>query len=649
MDTRRPRDIALAAAFWLIVTAGASRAETFDVILRGGTVVDGTGAPGYVADIAVRHGHIARIGDLSRDSAPVDLPAGGLVVAPGFINIHGHPEASAAATAVNMLTQGVTTEIGNADGLGDTDLRAQLARMSAKGLATNLGLYIGFNAAWLEVMGSADRRASASEVAAMRRRIADGMAAGAWGVSAGLDYKPAFYAQRDEVVGVVSAAAPWRTNFPNHERLSPATGYSGLVGMRETVDISVASGLTPVITHMKSQGAEQGRAPEVLALLDGEPAQGRFAAGDIYPYLYGFNNVRSLLIPAWALDGGTAAFRARMHDPATRARLVAEVERIIALRFNGPSGVYVASQKRELTQLMAEWGVSAGEAVLRLNEQYGDNQPTTYLRFGAEEDLVRMLRHPQVAVACDCGSLLTVAGHPRAFGTFPRVLGHYVRETGLLSLEEAIRKMSGLPASVVGLVDRGWLAPGMAADVTVFDPRTIRDRGDPDHPELSQGVVFVLVNGRLAVRDGATTGAQGGVELLRSRNMPTRPAVADVARRVAGRAELDPGADDQGGRLAFDLKQSRGEHAAQGRVVLKDSRGRTVLAATQLGVLQVSGRWATLTGRARLESGESRAFTLILDGASPDLTGGQAVTLFVEGQAVRRAQSLSPSTVFHAR
>jgi hypothetical protein len=125
--------------------------------------------------------------------------------------------------------------------------------------------------------------------------------------------------------------------------------------------------------------------------------------------------------------------------------------------------------------------------------------------------------------------------------------------------------------------------------------------------------------------------------------------VADVARRVAGRAELDPGADDQGGRLAFDLKQSRGEHAAQGRVVLKDSRGRTVLAATQLGVLQVSGRWATLTGRARLESGESRAFTLILDGASPDLTGGQAVTLLVEGQAVRRAQSLSPSTVFHAR
>ncbi|MGH6911981.1 MAG: hypothetical protein ACREEG_17485, partial [Phenylobacterium sp.] len=185
--------------------------------------------------------------------------------------------------------------------------------------------------------------------------------------------------------------------------------------------------------------------------------------------------------------------------------------------------------------------------------------------------------------------------------------------------------------------------------VTVFDPRTIRDRGDPDHPELSQGVVFVLVNGRVAVRDGAPTGSRGGAELLRTRNMPSRPDQTDVARRVAGRAELDPGADNQGGRLAFDLKQSRGQHAAHGRVVLKDRHGRTVLTATQLGVLQVSGRWATLTGSARLESGQSRAFTLILDGASPDLTGGQAVTLVVEGQPVRHAQSLSPSTAFDAR
>ncbi len=631
---------------WLVVAvalcaAGAARGETFDLILRGGTVVDGTGAAGYTADVGVMRGHIAAVGDLSTDTAPIDLPVRGLVVAPGFINIHGHPETAAAATAVNMLTQGVTTEIGNADGSGMTDLKRQQDLMSANGLATNLGLYIGFNSAWAEAVGTANRPATESEVAAMRQRIADGLAAGAWGVSAGLDYKPAFYASRDDVVRVVSVAAGWRTNFPNHERLSPQSAYSGMAGMRETLDIAVASGLTPVITHMKSQGAEQGRGREVLGLLNRETAQGRFAAGDVYPYLYGFNNIRSLLIPAWALDGGAEAFRTRLRDPAVRGRLAAEVEEIVRLRFKGPEGVYVASLRRELTQLMAEWNVPAGEAVLRLNDQFGDNQPTTYLRFGAETDLVEMLRHPDVAVSCDCGSLTTVVGHPRAFGTFPRVLGHYVRETHQLSLEAAIRKMTGLPAGIVGLVDRGLLAPGMAADVTVFDPRTVQERGDPDRPQLAEGVVVVLVNGRLAVQAGRVTGVQGGETLLRSRNMPSRPSQGDVDRRTRGGALLTAdGAGASVQRLVFDIRQQRGHRSARGRVVVRDERGRRLFASTRLGVLQVRGRWATVTGWARLETGEARPFTLIVDGAPSDIRGARAVTLMVDGLPDRHSPSV---------
>lgn len=633
------------ARAWLIATAalglaGAARAETFDLILRGGTVVDGSGRPGYRADVGVRRGHVAAVGDLSADTASNDLSVRGLVVAPGFINIHGHPERAAAATAVNMLTQGVTTEIGNADGSGMTNLKAQQALMSAHGLATNLGLYIGFNSVWAEVVGTAGRPATENEIAVMRQRISDGLGAGAWGVSAGLDYKPAFYASREDVVRVVSAARGWRTNFPNHERLSPQTAYSGMVGMRETVDIAVASGLTPVITHMKAQGAEQGRGREIVGLIDREAERGRFAAGDVYPYLYGFNNIRSLLIPAWALDGGVEAFRTRLRDPAVRGRLSAEVEQIIRLRFKGPEGVYVASLRRELTDLMAEWNVSAGEAVLRLNDQFGDNQPTTYLRFGAEGDLVEMLRHPDVAVSCDCGSLTVVAGHPRAFGTFPRVLGHYVRETHRLSLEDAVRKMTGLPAGIVGLVDRGLLAPGMAADVTVFDPATVEERGDPDHPQLAQGVMLVLVNGRVAVRDGRVTGVQGGETLLRSRNMPSRPSQKDVDRRAGGSARL--AGDSEASplqHLVFDVRHQRGDRTARGHVRVRDERGRLVFEATQLGTLQVRGRWASLTGWARLQNGDARPFALIVDATPGDINGGRAVTLVIDGVS-RHAPSL---------
>lgn len=623
--------LGLMGGLLLSTAASQAGAESFDLIVRGGTVLDGTGLPRQTADIGVRGGYIARVGDLSKDTAAATIDAKGLFVAPGFINIHSHPEPDAVAKAENMLTQGVTTEIANPDGRGSahgrgtTDLASQAKEMAAGGLAANLGFYIGFNTVWEQVMGASDHRADAADIAKMQGLVTRALKVGAWGVSAGLDYKPGYFARQDEVERIISVAGPWRTNFPNHERLTPESGYSGMAGMRETIDIGVATGLSPVITHMKSQGAEQGRAQEILDMMAKATRSGHYAAGDIYPYLAGFNDVRTLTIPSWALDGGDDALYARFKDPALRARLVTDIEKIIALRFNGPGGVYVLTLRRQLTDLMKEWNVSAGEAIIRLNEQYRGHLPQTYLQFGIEDDLVRMMQNPAVAIACDCGSLATLTGHPRAFGTFPRVLGVYVREKHLLTWEDAIRKMSGLPASTIGLVDRGFLAPGMAADITVFDPATIIDKATYETPRLSEGVRYVVVNGRLALKDGQTTGAQGGGILWRSPNMPTRPFNLSVARHVTGAVQL--AAPRGGARLKVDIQQDPADHAARGRVVVVDRRGAAIFTADNLGVLQMTRGWASVTGQGHARDGRATAFTLILDGAKPGSTMARAVSL----------------------
>jgi hypothetical protein len=307
---------------------------------------------------------------------------------------------------------------------------------------------------------------------------------------------------------------------------------------------------------------------------------------------------------------------------------VADIERVMAQRWNGPTGIYIVTLGRELTDIMAEWKVSPGEAIIRLNDQYRGRLPETYLRFGTEDDMIRMLKHPNVAVACDCGSLLTVAGHPRAFGTFPRVLGRYVRETAVLTWEDAIRKMSGLPASIIGIADRGLLAPGMAADVAVFDPRTITDRGTPEAPQLSDGMRYVLVNGRLALEDGRVTGEQGGALIRRTANLPTRTFMVDASRRVAGAAALDGG--PAGARLTLDLHQGTGRRAAEGRLTVTDAGGREIFVARELGVLQTAQDWASVTGEGRLANGETRAFVLVLDAAKTKPPGGHSVALSVD-------------------
>lgn len=587
----------------------------YDVVIRGGTILDGTGAPRYRADLAVSGDAIARVGDLGDARGAIEIDATGRFVTPGFVNIHSHATPDGLTTAANMLTQGVTTELLNADGAGPLDITAQLAAAESRGLAINVGAAIGFNTVWADVVGLADRRPTSADIVRMRTHIAAALEAGAWGVSSGLDYKPAYYASAEDVIGVVDVARSARTFFTNHDRSTPESGFSSIAGMDETLAIGARSGLTPVITHMKVQGREQGRAGTILRHMRDTTDRGTYAAADVYPYLAGQTSLVALIIPGWAQAGGREAMLKRFADPTERARIVSEAEAAMEARFGGAAGVYLPDTKHELTSVMAGLKVSAGEAVVRLLEQ-GD--PGVILRFGVESDLVALMQHPTSSIACDCGAVPGQAAHPRYYGTFPRVLGRYVREQHALTWEDAIRKMTGLPAATIGLVDRGWLAPGMAADVVVLDPATIIDHATFDAPmRPSVGVQTVLMNGQVVIDKGVVTGAKAGRALRRAPHMPTRPMTPRGPRAMRHTSTTADGA------VTIDVAQAAGARAATGTVRVTQAAGGVALEMTALGQIQTAAGWASLTGRGRLRPGAPDVNVLItLDGDTLDVRAG---------------------------
>ncbi len=517
-QTMKPLFTCGAAAILALTVACAPPVE-HDLIIRGGMIVDGTGAPPYLGDVAIDGDRITAMGDLGGTIGLDEIDATGLMVAPGFINIHSHARAEGLPTAQNMLSQGVTTEVMNADGGGPLDLAAQLTALESMGLAVNVGGFIGFNSAWSETLGPEERRPTPGQIERMQGLIEAGLEAGAWGVSAGLDYKPAYFARIDEVIEVLEPAGRWQTVFTNHDRLTPETGFSSRLGMEETVAIGEATGLAPVFTHMKIQGREQGSAAEILQMMGDVEARGVPVAADVYPYLAGQTSLAALIIPGWAQAGGREAMIRRFRSPTLRARIVAEANEAMDARFGGPAGVYLPATQKELVDIMADMGgASGGEAVVRLVEE---GSPGAILRFGSEEDLVAILQHPTVSVACDCGASTAERGHPRGWGSYPRVLGRYVREQGVLTWAQAVQKMSRLPAAIIGMSDRGTLAAEMAADIVVFDSATVIDRATYEDPTAqSDGIVHVVVNGQVAWRDGATTGVQAGRALRRPTPLP---------------------------------------------------------------------------------------------------------------------------------
>lgn len=603
----------------LLASSAMAAAQTpppaYDLIIRGGTVFDGSGRAGRVADVGIVGDRIVVVGNLARARGREERDARGRYVTPGFISIHDHSVADSYARPVNLLTQGVTTAITNPDGGGPLDIAAQL-RVP---LGLNYGAYIGFNSVWREVMGLEDRRASPEEARRMADLVRAGLTAGAWGVSAGLDYKPGFWATADEVAAVVRAAAPWRTNFTNHERVFEGNGYSSMAGMAETVAIGRAAGVTPVITHAKLQGRDQGRTADLFRLADRERV-----AFDAYPYTFGSTSLEQLTIPNWAQAGGIDAMLARFKDPALRTRIDRETVEQLDRRWGGAGGVYLSEMRRELTDVIRDMGgVSPGEAIMRLLEQ---GQRRVLLRFGSEADQRAIMAHPLTAASCDCGATTSTTGHPRNWGAYARFLGRYVRGARLVSWAEAVRKMTALPAATIGLAERGYLLPGMIADVTVFDPASVIDRATIDQPTLpSVGVETVVVNGRLALDHGQATAAPVGRALARSRHEPTRPMTLDRARRVS-----ITGAVAGGPRFSVRLAALGGVATPTGSVRIDGLGARTITFAPTL--LQTAPGWAAMTGITRGEDGRPRAVTLLAEQADPALAERPSVTVLIDGR-----------------
>jgi hypothetical protein len=364
----------------------------------------------------------------------------------------------------------------------------------------------------------------------------------------------------------------------------------------------------------------------VLGSIAQASAGGSYAAADAYPYLAGQTGLGALIIPGWAQEGGREAMVKRFADPKLRARIAAEAEQAMQARFGGPQSVYLPRTQQQLTAVMKEMNAGAGETVLRILEQ-GD--PGAILHFGIEDDLVKILQAPATSMACDCGATNATRVHPRFYGSFPRVLGRYVREQKIMSLEEAIRKSTWLPAATIGMIDRGLIAPGMAADITIFDSDTVIDRATYDDPALpSEGIRFVLVNGVIALADGVPTKTRGGRPLFRTVNMPSRPTNAALRTlSVKGTAS--------GHRVAIDLTQRAGARQAVGSVTIG---GLDPL--EQIGVLQAASRWASFTGVDRAR----RAVTVIVDLQDPANAGSATIAVNIDGAPALR-RSLPPAAV----
>lgn len=520
---RRAFAVVVALFAWSGLVSDA-QGPGYDLVIRNGRIVDGTGSPWYLADVAIRGDAVVRIARRIDDPATLTIDAHGHVVAPGFIDIHTHArrEILNVPTADNYIRQGVTTLIEGPDGSSPVPLKPFLEQVAAARIAPNFGTFIGQGSVREAAIGTINRTASTEELEQMRAIVRQGMDEGALGLSSGLFYVPGTFTPTAEVVELAKVAGAMGGIYISHMREEASRVVESV---RETIEIGEKGGLPTQVTHHKIIGkANWGKSVETLRLIDAARARGIDATLDVYPYTASATNIASALLPAWALEGGRDATLARLKDPAARAKIKAETVRILRDERGGgdPQNVQIARCEWDMSLSGKRLGDVTRERGLTVSLDTAADTAMWIVERGNcggifhaidERDLQRILRHPAAMVGSD-GDVQVFGRanpHPRSYGTFARVLGRYVRELGILSLEDAVRKMSSFPAQRLGLVDRGVLREGMKADVAIFDPATVRDLATFEQPhQYAQGVTHVIVNGQVVFEEGRMTAARPG-------------------------------------------------------------------------------------------------------------------------------------------
>jgi len=525
----------------------------YDVVIQHGRIIDGTGSPWYSGDIGIRQGRIAAIGNLAGAPAKRTIDARGMVVAPGFIDMLGQSELTILVNPhlPSKIYQGITTEItgegSSAAPVTEAMLKADhvtyehygihpdwhtfreyFARLEKQGMGINLASYVGATQVRRMVLGDDDRAPNTAELERMKNLVRGAMRDGAVGVSTSLQYAPAPYASTGELIALAAEAAKFGGIYATHMR-SEADAI--IPAIDEAVRIGREAHIPVEIWHLKTAGkANWGRMPEVIAHIQQARDSGVDISADTYAYPAGFNSF-SAIIPPWAHDGGDARLIERLKDPAVRARIRKEMETPGGHWENewqevtGPEGFLVGAvanpqllplQGKTIAEIAKIWNKDPIDTIFDL--LIDDHAFTNVAIFMmSEPDIALALQQPWVSICNDSegtapdGLLGKEHPHPRAYGTFPRILRKYVREEKKLTLSDAIRKFSALPAQRMRLADRGVLKEGMWADVVVFDPETIRDVATFEKPnQLSEGMRFVLVNGVAVIEDGKMTNALPG-------------------------------------------------------------------------------------------------------------------------------------------
>jgi N-acyl-D-amino-acid deacylase len=509
------------------VPQGLGAQVNFDFLIRGGKVLDGTGNPWFYADLGIRGDRIVALGDLSEATATRLIDAKGLYVSPGFIDVHSHAgpglATSELSAAIPLLTQGITTVMINPDGGGEVDLVAQRQDLLADGLGVNVALLVPHGSVRREVLGMEDRAPTEGELERMRALVRAGMEAGAYGLSSGPYYAPGSFSSTDELVELAKVAAEFGGVYTSHIRDESDYTVGLVAAVDEVIEVAREAGLPGIVTHIKALGPRVWGFSHVLVRrIERARAQGLEIFADQYPYEASSTGLSAALVPRWAQAGGQEALAARAANPGIRPQLMAEMRENLDRR-GGADRLQIARYAEDpsiegqtLEQVARARGGDPAEVALDLILAGGG---PGVVSFNMDEDDIRtLMRQPWMMTGSD-GTLVPMGSgvpHPRAYGSYPRKIRRYVLEQEVVDIGFAIRSMTSLPATVFRVADRGLLREGAIADIVIFDLERIQDRATYDAPhQLSEGMIHVFVNGRLAVEAERVTADRLGQVLNR--------------------------------------------------------------------------------------------------------------------------------------